>query len=1125
MTQFPFLRAEWPPSFEAARQAEEAAWSDPRTACFQARRALELMVKWVYRHDASLRSPYQTHLNALLFEGTFKDLVGERLLAKAKIIKDLGNQAVHTGRPVRPEDAAVAVRELFHVGFWLARTYARRARPSDDLGFDPALLPRPSGQAPQALPQLQQLAEELARKDEALALAEKGRTDLEAELAALRQQVAQAKAENQAVPDSHDYSEAETRRYFIDLLLKEVGWGLDQERDREFEVLGMPNAEGKGFVDYVLWGEDGKPLGLVEAKRTTKSPQEGKQQAKLYADCLEARFGQRPVIFLSNGYEHWIWDDASYPSRAVQGFYSRAELELLIQRRSTRRPLATATIDSSIVERAYQHRAIRRIGETFEKENQRKALVVMATGAGKTRTVIALCDLLMRNNWIKRVLFLADRIALVKQAVGAFKKHLPAANPVNLVTEKDQDGRIFVSTYPTMMGLIDDLKDGERRFGPGHFDLIVIDEAHRSVYQKYRAIFGYFDSLLVGLTATPKDEIDKNTYSLFDLETGVPTDIYSLDEAITDGYLVPPKGISVPLKFPRDGITYNELSEEEKEEWDALEWEEGEAPDRVDPASVNRWLFNADTVDKALELLMTQGLKVEGGDRLGKTIIFAKTHDHAEFISQRFDLAYAHHKGHFARVIDFKVNYAQSLIEDFSKADKGPHIAISVDMLDTGIDVPEVVNLVFFKPVRSRTKFWQMVGRGTRLCPDLFGPGQHKQCFYIFDLCQNLEFFSQEMKTPEGKAAPSLGKRLFKARTELIVSLDKALGSRVGEGGAPEWALRDATAEILRDQVAGMSPDNFLVRPHRKLVEDYAKAGAWQAITAIEAPGVVDGLGDLPSSVSEADEEAKRFDLLVLRLQLAMLRQEDTFSGLADQVKALAGSLTEMGNIPMVAAELPLLLELGSDLWWEGATLPMLEQVRTKLRGLMKLIERLQRTILYTDFEDELGVPQEVVMAGFTAGTDPDKFKAKVRQFLTEHESHFAIQRLRTNQPLTAMDLAELERMLAAAGLGDPKELAKAKAECHGLGLFIRSLVGLHREAAKAAFNGFVSGRTLNASQLEFIDLMIDHLTQHGVMDPGLLYESPFTDLSSLGIEGVFRQAEVQELVGILADVQKHAVA
>ncbi|MFO0700221.1 MAG: DEAD/DEAH box helicase family protein [Nitrospira sp.] len=349
----------------------------------------------------------------------------------------------------------------------------------------------------------------------------------------------------------------------------------------------------KGFVDYVLWGDDGKPLGLVEAKRTRRDARIGQQQAKLYADCLERQFGQRPVIFYSNGYEHWIWDDQRYPPRRVQGFYKKAELELLIQRRETKRLLAEATITSAIVERHYQTRAIRRVAEAFKRDHDRKSLLVMATGAGKTRTVIALADLLMRCNWVKRVLFLADRVALVNQAVNAFKRHLPDASPVNLVTEKDEEGRVFVSTYPTMMGLIDETADGQRRFGVGHFDLVIIDEAHRSVFQKYRAIFQYFDSLLVGLTATPKDEVDRNTYSLFDLEDGVPTDAYSLEEAVRDGFLVPPQAVSVPLKFQREGITYAELSEEEKDQWDALEWDEnGIVPSRVESEAVNRWLFN-----------------------------------------------------------------------------------------------------------------------------------------------------------------------------------------------------------------------------------------------------------------------------------------------------------------------------------------------------------------------------------------------------------------------------------------------------------------------------------------------------------------------------------------------------
>ena len=409
---------------------------------------------------------------------------------------------------------------------------------------------------------------------------------------------------------------------------------------------------------------------------------------------------------------------------------------------------------------------MRAIGDHFENDKQRKSLLVMATGAGKTRTVIALTDLLMRANWTKRVLFLCDRTALVNQAVNAFKAHLPDSSPINLVTEGDLDGRVYVSTYQTMVGKIDEYRpDGTRRFGVGHFDLVVIDEAHRSVYRKYRGIFEYFDSLLVGLTATPKDEVDKNTYDLFDLETGVPTDAYSLDEAIADSYLVPPHGVSVPLKFMREGITYDDLSEDEKDDWDELDWgedEEGqeiEPPDEVEAAKLNRWLFNEDTVDKVLEHLMTHGIKVAGGDRLGKTIIFAKNQAHADFIYERFIANYPHlDNGNFARLITHTVRYAQSLIDDFSIKEKSPHIAISVDMLDTGIDIPECVNLVFFKLVRSKTKFWQMIGRGTRLCPDLFGPDDDKTAFNVLDFCQNLEYFSQSFVPADRRWRNAVGR-------------------------------------------------------------------------------------------------------------------------------------------------------------------------------------------------------------------------------------------------------------------------------------------------------------------------------------------------------------------------------
>jgi type I restriction enzyme R subunit len=1126
MSNFTFLQVEWPAVFEAAGKAEAAVQPDPRTACFYARRALELAVAWTYKSDASLHLPYQDNLSALIHEPSFKTTAGEAVFSKARIINQLGNRAVHGHRPVQEIDALAAVRELFHVGYWLAHTYARGSKPAATLAFDPAALPATVSVPKQTVEQLQKLEAALHERDERLTALLADTSALDEELKHLRAEVAEAKKVSAAQQDTHDYSEAETRDYFIDLLLKEAGWPLDESRDREFEVGGMPNETGQGFVDYVLWGDDGKPLAVVEAKRTRKSAVIGQKQAELYADCLEAQFGRRPVIFYTNGYDHWLWDDAHYPPRAVQGFLKKDELELMIQRRTSRKPLANAAINLAIVERFYQARAIRRIGEAFEEDNERKALVVMATGAGKTRTVIALCDQLMKCNWAKRVLFLADRVALVNQAVGAFKTHLPDASPVNLVTEKDTEGRVFVSTYPTMMGLIDETKDGERRFGVGHFDLVIIDEAHRSVYQKYRAIFEYFDALLVGLTATPKDEVDINTYGLFDLERGVPTDAYSLEDAVKDGFLVPAKAVSVPLKFQREGITYDELPEEEKEQWDAIEWDEdGTTPDRVEAQAVNKWLFNKDTVDKVLEHLMTRGQAVAGGDRLGKTIIFAKNQAHAEFIAQRFDVNYPHYKGTFARVIHHGVPYVQTLIDDFSNPAKSPHIAISVDMLDTGIDIPEVVNLVFIKLVRSKTKFWQMVGRGTRLRKDLFGPGQDKEFFYIFDYCQNLEFFSQNVDTTEGTLGESLSKRLFKARLELIGELDRPPSEGAPESEPSEESLRGDVAALLRTQVAAMNVDNFLVRPKRRLVQKYAEADAWATLNDDSRAELAHDVAGLPSEQEPDDEEAKRFDLLILNLQLAVLRAEPAFERLSNQVKVIAGLLEEKDSIPMVNAQLALILEIQTDEWWQDVTTPMLENVRKRLRLLVKLIDKQKRVLIYTDFEDEMGGEALVDLPAFGDPASFERFRAKVRAFLVEHESDLVIHKLRMNKALTPSDLDELEQMLAASGIGGVADLEKAKDESHGLGLFVRSLVGLDREAAKQAFAGFLAGQKLNANQIEFVEMIVNHLTEHGVMGASLLYESPFTDVTPHGPEGLFASGLVDELMAVLDHVRATAVA
>lgn len=1138
MSSFTFLVAEFPAVHEAAVEAERQAGVSPTAAAFFAGKAVEVAVKWAFRSDPNLKLPYQDNISALLHEPSFRRAAGEAVFAKARYINTLRNRAVHEEKTISTGDAIGAVKELFHVCFWLARTYARKNKPADGLAFDASALSRRDEVLKKAFVQLKAQQAELDAKNGELTKLLNDKQNLDEELKELREAVAAARKASDAQPDKHNYNEAETRDRYIDLLLREAGWALDKPDDREFRIEGMPNNGGVGSVDYVLWGADGKPLGLVEAKRTRKDARQGQQQAKLYADCLETRFGQRPVIFYSNGYEHWIWDDQRYPPREIGGFYKRDELELLIQRRTSRKKLGSEAVNRKIVERPYQHRAIRNVARSFEQDGERKALLVMATGSGKTRTVIALVDLLMRAGWVKRVLFLADRVALVNQAAGAFKAHLPDAAPVNLVTERTSEGRVFLSTYPTMLNLIDGKQDGKAKFGPGHFDLIVIDEAHRSVYQRFRAIFEYFDSFLVGLTATPKDEIDKNTYSLFDLEDGVPTDAYSLDEAVADGWLVPPKAISVPLKIVRSGLRYADLSEDEKDQWDMLEWGDDEVPDTVEAAEVNSRLFNEDTVDRVIAHLMQNGIKVEGGDRLGKTIIFAKNQDHALFIEKRFNAAYPSLSGHFARVITHKTGaYAQTLIDDFSKKTKAPHIAISVDMLDTGIDVPEVVNLVFFKQIRSKTKFWQMMGRGTRLCEDLFGPGQHKEFFRVFDYCQNLEFFGANPEMKEANSAKSLSERLFASRIDLVRALDEKAGkpdgfshgpqapfASAGEPPPSEEEIRAGALKTLQDTVAGLNTDNFLVRQHRRAVEKYREPKVWVPIDDEKRKELIDEIAPLPSGRGLGTEEAKRFDLLMLSLQLALLKGSKRFDTLKKQLLEIASALEDQTGIPAIAHQAVLLEEIQTDQWWEGVTVSLLELVRLRLRDLIQHIEKSRRAIVYSNFIDEIGEGIEHPLPQ-VGEADFARFKQKARHFLKAREDHIVLHKLRQGKPLTPTDLGELEKMLLDAGIGEAGDIERARETSQGFGRFVRSLVGLDRAAVSEAFSEFLAAGVASAAQIEFVNMVIEHLTDQGVMDPGLLYEAPFTDVAPTGPEKLFNEEKVTSLFTKIQAINDSAVA
>ncbi len=1096
---FAFLKQEFPHAAESAGYAERHVHGDPRASCFHARHALERLVKRVYRVDKSLSPPKVTNLDAYLSEPAFRQVVPEVVWQKAEYIRQAGNVAVHGNKAPAPEHALNVVRELAHVLYWAGRTYLRKgAKNLHGKTFDESLVPTLApGDSPASVEELNTLKSQLDDADDT-------RKEIEGELEALRERLAAIKAENETVPETRDWNESTTRRLIIDLALQRAGWPLDLEHNREYEVTGMPNASGLGYADYVLWGDDGKPLAVVEAKKTTVDPAVGRQQAKLYADRLEAMHSQRPIIFYTNGYKTYLCDDQAYAPRVVAGFYKKDELASLLHRRAHREPLDVTRVKDAIAGRYYQKRAIGSIGEQFGQA-RRKALLVMATGSGKTRVAIALVELLQRAGWVKRALFLADRVSLVNQAVAAFKAHLPESSPVNLVTEKDKAGRVHVCTYPTMMGLIDETAGAEARFGVGHFDIVIIDEAHRSVYQKYGAIFRYFDSLLVGLTATPRDQVDRNTYELFDQEPGVPTDAYELGTAVADGYLVPPKVQQVDLRFPREGIDYDSLSEEEQAQWESLDWgddEDGGAlPDRVNASAINSWLFNKDTADKVLQHLMEHGHKVDGGDRLAKTIIFARNHEHAMFVEERFNHHYPQYAGHFARVIDNYAKYSQSLIDDFSQKDKAPHIAISVDMLDTGIDVPEVANLVFFKPVFSRIKFWQMIGRGTRLCPDLFGPGDDKQDFRVFDFCFNFDFFREQPEGIEHGGGVPLGTRLFRSRVRLLTKV------QTNPDLDPEVVLAGALATELHREVAAMNRENFIVRMQLAAVERFQQRESWERLTASDVEILQSEVAGLPSEIATDDIESRLFDLTALKMQLAFAEGDTgTFEQHRRRVVEIAMMLEEKSAIPAVAAQLAYLASVQENIFWEGIGLNGLEELRMRLRGLVPFLDRKSRKIVYTDFQDEIiSVRQD------TADSLPKmtgvQYEKKVQEYLENHLDHIVIRRLRTNQPLTTTDLQGLEQTLVEIGEDDGRTLLTgllARSDAPTLAHFVRSMVGMDRTAAQEVFSEFLSNRSLTTPQIRFIEMVIDQLTARGVMEPSALYEAPFSSLHAGGPEALF---------------------
>jgi len=977
--------------------------------------------------------------------------------------------------------------------------------------------------------QTEQLQQEQVKQEEQAREIELLRLQLEKE----RERVAERKAtrkkevdKNRAIPVL--IPESATRKIYIDLLLKEAGWErLREGRELEFEVTGMPlstNPTGIGYADYVLWGDDGLPLAVVEAKKTMEDAHKGRHQAELYANCLEQMTGQRPVIFYTNGFDSYIWDDTFYPEREISGFYTKDELQLLIDRRNSRKNLKEFKADANIAGRPYQLEAIQRVSEALvtEKDGQlkgkeRKALLVMATGSGKTRVAAAIVDVLTKCNWVKRVLFLADRNALVTQAKNAFKEHLPNLSAIDLTKEKEDNGtRLVFSTYPTIMNKIDSLKNGDNRFyGVGHFDLVIIDEAHRSVYQKYRAIFDYFDSLLIGLTATPKTEIDHNTYSLFDIEDDNPTFAFELNEAVPT-YLVPPKAMSVPVKFHRDGIHYHDLSEAEKAEYEEKFGDPttGEADDFIDGSALNQWLFNTDTVDKVLHHLMENGIKTHGGDRLGKTIIFAKNHRHVLFIEERFNKNYPEYSGKFLRVIDNYETKAQDLLEVFcdEKAENDPQIAVSVDMMDTGVDAPRVVNLVFFKVVRSTAKFWQMIGRGTRLCPDLFGPGEDKKHFVIFDFCENFEFFEEFPEGYTGRALKSLSQQIFEAKLEVAVEL-RGLDTSNDE----DDELATTYIDELNSQIASLDRERFVVRKELRLVDEYTHRSRWENISKADMADICNHLSHLPASSSN-DEVAKRFDLIVLNLQLAILLSDRNQASLIQRIARIGQLLQKKKNIPAINQKLTTIKNVQSDEFWKHVTFSQMEKVRLDMRDLVKFLDSGKKENVYTHFEDTLnkdGVQEKNLIPTYTS---LQSYRDRVESYIRKNKDHLVIHKLQHNIPITIGEVRLLEKLLFEGDLGTRADYEKEYGEMP-LSRFIRSILGLDETTASTLFADFIQTGNLTANQITFINHIIRFLTKNGFIEKTMFFEPPFTDINDQGITGVFDDSEVVKIIRIIDEV------
>ncbi len=1087
ITNFDYLKNEskFSSFADVAISAEKIILMDPEASIINSRRAMEFALKWMYSVDKELEMPYQDNLQSLMNAEDYRQIVGNDLWKRMDYIRRCGNNVAHNNKKLGRDEAMLCLENLFIYLDFISCCYSEHY---EQRSFDKKIISTRIEKAKKSKEAAMQTKEVLAKEQEKNARQELDLQKLIVENASLKEELSARRQEQQQtyVPKPLDLSEYKTRRLYIDSMLIDAGWIEGKDWINEVELPGMPNKSEVGYADYVLYDDMHKPLAVIEAKRTCVDVSKGRQQAKLYADLLENKYKRRPVIFLTNGFETHIID-GKYPERKCSVIYSRRDLEKWFNLMTMRTSLKHISIDKNIAGRYYQEAAIKAVCQNLDEKNRRKALLVMATGSGKTRTVIALCDCLLKAGWVKNILFLADRNSLVTQAKRSFVNMLPNLSCTNLCEEKDNyNAHCVFSTYQTMIKCIDTISDDAGKlFTCGHFDIVICDEAHRSIYNKYRDIFTYFDATLVGLTATPKDEIDKNTYEIFELENGVPTYGYDLAQAVKDGYLIDYISVESKLKFIEEGIVYDELSEEDKEEYEAtFEDENGKMPESIASSALNTWIFNEDTIRQVLNTLMVNGIKIDYGQKIGKTIIFAKNHEHAEKILEVFHKEYPHLPD-YAKVIDNYMTYAQSAIDEFSDPKKMPEIAISVDMLDTGIDIPEVVNLVFFKKVMSKAKFWQMIGRGTRLCPGLID-GEDKQKFYIFDFCGNFEFF----RINKGKATANmiaLQGAIFNLKFEMSYKLQD-INYQIDR----LIAYRKLLVKQMTEKVQELPRDNFAVRQHLKYVDLYSTEANYQCLTYEDTLVVREELA--PLILPDGDEvSAVRFDALIYGIELAYLAGKKYTKARSDLYKKVSG-IASVANIPEIQIQSELIQKILNTDYLDNAGIDEFEEIREKLRDLMKYIP--QHKVRYdTNFEDDL---LSVEWKESELESDELKnYKAKAEFYIRQHQDNIVIAKLKGNKPLTSSDISVLEQILWNE-VGTKQDYEHEYGH-KPLGELVREVVGLDMNAAKEAFSEYLTNTSLDSRQIYFVNQIVEYIVHNGVMkDFSVLQEPPFTDKGSV---------------------------